>query len=97
MLQKLQTNFYIVFRYLKWYTAELVLSFLITFVVGILAIWSAYLERGYCAIGGEYFLIAFTWYVSYKVIHIIFCFWRRKNANRGKKGGSTRTSRIRYY
>lgn len=92
MLQKLRTRFSAILRYLAWAVAEVLVALLITFSSGRWIIRYAYIERGYHAIGGEYFLIILIAFVSHKGIHIIFCFWRRSNARSGKKRGSSRTS-----
>lgn len=44
----------------------------VTFFVGKWAVHTAYLERGYRAIGGEYLLILVTYWAAWKTIHYLF-------------------------
>ncbi|MCI8673091.1 MAG: hypothetical protein HFI89_06335 [Lachnospiraceae bacterium] len=52
--------------------AELGLTLAVTYTVGKCAVYAAYLERGYEAMGGEYLLNLLTCVAAYKVIHHIF-------------------------
>lgn len=88
MIQRLRDRFNVISRYSGWYTAKVLLPFVTAFVVGCLSIRQAYMTRGYFAVGGEYILILFTAYVSYKAVHIIFCLWRSRKARRRLNGGS---------
>lgn len=44
----------------------------VTFAIGKWAIYYAYLERGYEAIGGEWLLILVAYLVAYMAIHYLF-------------------------
>ncbi len=101
MLKELQIRINCISKYQGWYMAKVLLPMVSASVVGCLSIRQAYLTRGYFAVGGEYFLIPVTAYVSYKAVHIIFCLWRSREARRRIYGGSKKrrgagASRIRH-
>ncbi len=64
----------------------------VTVIVGKWAIYYAYLERGYKAVGGEYLLILVTYLMVHKGIHY-FLNWRKKYAGRCKKRRSRKNVR----
>lgn len=60
----------------------------VAFSIGKWAVHMAYLERGYEAVGGEYFLIIMAYWVAWKIIHYLFDALEELNCerNREKRG-----------
>lgn len=58
-------------RFLRELT-ECLYALVVMIAIGKWAIHMAYLERGYDAIGGEYFLMIMAYWVAWKTIHYLF-------------------------
>lgn len=68
----------------------------VTFAVGKWAIYAAYLERGYEAVGGEYCLMLMACWIAWKSINYLFdTLEDLENERSSKAGRGRRTSRIR--
>lgn len=68
--------------------AESTYALVVMIAVGKWAIYMAYLERGYEAVGGEYCLMIMAYWVAWKIIHYLFDAledwdYERKNKKRG--------------
>lgn len=59
-------------RHLSRRMAEVAYVLAVTFSIGRWAVQTAYLERGYWAIGGEYIFIPMVAWVAGKVINLFF-------------------------
>lgn len=51
---------------------ETAYALMVTYAIGKWAIYAAYLERGYEAVGGEYCLILMTYWAAWKAIGYLF-------------------------
>lgn len=64
----------------------------VTFAIGKWAIWYAYLERGYDAVGGEYLLIIMAYWGAWKAINYFFDTLEDLEHERSRKKRGSRRS-----
>lgn len=70
----------------------------VTFAIGKWALWYAYMERGYEAVGGEYLLIGMAYWGAWKAINYFLDSLEELEYERHRrKRGSREAARLRYY